>query len=127
MVEATTNAPQEVLHDVALQIAAANAQYIGRDDVPSEVLEHEKEILKAQALNEDSKKPLAIIEKMLNGRIVKFYKETCLTEHITVGQYLKDNGNATVLRFIRYAMGEGLQKREDDFVGEVMAQAAGIK
>ncbi len=134
MVEATTNAPQEVLHDVALQIAAANAQYIGRDDVPSEVLEHEKEILKAQALNEDSKKPLAIIEKMLNGRIVKFYKETCLTEQIfvknqdiTVGQYLKDNGNATVLRFIRYAMGEGLQKREDDFVGEVMAQAAGIK
>lgn len=130
MVEASKGASEEVVHDVALQIAAANAQYVSRDQVPQSEVEHEKEILKAQAMNEDSKKPEAIIEKMLVGRINKFYKEVCLNEQvfvknpdITIAQYLKQNGDVTVLRFVRYAMGEGLQKREDDFVGEVMAQA----
>ena len=130
MVEASKGASEEVVHDVALQIAAANAQYVTRDEVPQSEVEHEKEILKAQAMNEDSKKPEAIIEKMLVGRINKFYKEVCLTEQvfvknpdITIAQYLKQSGDVTVLRFTRYAMGEGLQKREDDFVGEVMAQA----
>lgn len=130
MVEASKGASEEVVHDVALQIAAANAQYVTRDEVPQSEVEHEKEILKAQAMNEDSKKPEAIIEKMLVGRINKFYKEVCLTEQvfvknpdITIAQYLKQNGDVTVIRFTRYAMGEGLQKREDDFVGEVMAQA----
>ena len=130
MVEASKGASEEVVHDVALQIAAANAQYVTRDEVPQSEVEHEKEILKAQAMNEDSKKPEAIIEKMLVGRINKFYKEVCLTEQvfvknpdITIAQYLKQSGDVTVIRFTRYAMGEGLQKREDDFVGEVMAQA----
>lgn len=130
MVEASKGANSEVVHDVALQIAAANSQYVTRDEVPQAEVEHEKEILKAQAMNEDSKKPEAIIEKMLVGRINKFYKEVCLTEQvfvknpdITIAQYLKQNGDVTVIRFTRYAMGEGLQKREDDFVGEVMAQA----
>ena len=130
MVEASNGASEEVVHDVALQIAAANAQYVNRDEVPASEVEHEKEILKAQAMNEDSKKPEAIIEKMLVGRINKFYKEVCLNEQvfvknpdITIAQYLKQNGDVTVIRFTRYAMGEGLQKREDDFVGEVMAQA----
>ena len=130
MVEASKGASEEVVHDVALQIAAANAQYVNRDEVPASEVEHEKEILKAQAMNEDSKKPEAIIEKMLVGRINKFYKEVCLNEQvfvknpdITIAQYLKQNGDVTVIRFTRYAMGEGLQKREDDFVGEVMAQA----
>lgn len=130
MVEASKGASSEVVHDVALQIAAANSQYVTRDEVPQAEVEHEKEILKAQAINEDSKKPEAIIEKMLVGRINKFYKEVCLTEQvfvknpdITIAQYLKQNGDVTVIRFTRYAMGEGLQKREDDFVGEVMAQA----
>lgn len=130
MVEASKGASSEVVHDVALQIAAANSQYVTRDEVPQAEVEHEKEILKAQAMNEDSKKPEAIIEKMLVGRINKFYKEVCLTEQvfvknpdITIAQYLKQNGDVTVIRFTRYAMGEGLQKREDDFVGEVMAQA----
>lgn len=130
MVEASKGASSEVVHDVALQIAAANSQYVTRDEVPKAEVEHEKEILKAQAMNEDSKKPEAIIEKMLVGRINKFYKEVCLTEQvfvknpdITIAQYLKQNGDVTVIRFTRYAMGEGLQKREDDFVGEVMAQA----
>lgn len=130
MVEASKGASSEVVHDVALQIAAANSQYVTRDEVPQAEVEHEKEILKAQAMNEDSKKPEAIIEKMLVGRINKFYKDVCLTEQvfvknpdITIAQYLKQNGDVTVIRFTRYAMGEGLQKREDDFVGEVMAQA----
>ena len=130
MVEASNGASEEVVHDVALQIAAANAQYVNRDEVPASEVEHEKEILKPQAMNEDSKKPEAIIEKMLVGRINKFYKEVCLNEQvfvknpdITIAQYLKQNGDVTVIRFTRYAMGEGLQKREDDFVGEVMAQA----
>ena len=130
MVEATQGASAEVVHDVALQIAAANAQYVCREEVPQSEVDHEKEILKAQALNEDSKKPEAIIEKMLVGRINKFYKDVCLNEQVfvkngdlTISQYLKQNGDVKVIRFTRYAMGEGLQKREDDFVGEVMAQA----
>ncbi|MCM1305733.1 MAG: translation elongation factor Ts [Bacteroides sp.] len=134
MVEASKGAGKDVIHDVALQIAAANAQYVTRDEVPASEVEHEKEILKAQALNEDNPKPEAIIEKMMVGRINKFYKDICLVEQpfvkngdLTIAQYLKNNGNATVIRFTRYAMGEGLQKREDDFVGEVMAQAGMIK
>lgn len=130
MVEANEGASPEVIHDVALQIAAANAQYVSRDEVPASEVEHEKEILKAQALNEPNPKPEAIIEKMLVGRINKFYKDICLTEQVfvkngdlTISQYLAQNGNVKIARFTRYAMGEGLQKREDDFVGEVMAQA----
>jgi len=133
MVEASAGVGADVIHDVALQIAAANAQYVTRDEVPAAEVEHEKEILKAQALNEPQPKPEAIIEKMLVGRINKFYKEVCLTEQqfvkngdLSIAQYLKQNGDAKIVRFTRYAMGEGLQKREDDFVGEVMAQA-GLK
>ena len=130
MVEATQGASAEVVHDVALQIAAANAQYVCREEVPHSEVDHEKEILKAQALNEDSKKPEAIIEKMLVGRINKFYKDVCLNEQdfvkngdLTMSQQRKQNRDVKVIRCTRYAMGEGLQKREDDFVGEVMAQA----
>ena len=134
MGEASKGASKDVIHDVALQIAAANAQYVTRDEVPASEVEHEKEILKAQALNEENPKPEAIIEKMMVGRINKFYKDICLVEQpfvkdgdLTIAQYLKNNGNAAIIRFTRYAMGEGLQKREDDFVGEVMAQAGMIK
>ena len=134
MVEASKGASKDVIHDVALQIAAANAQYVTRDEVLASEVEHEKEILKAQALNEENPKPEAIIEKMMVGRINKFYKDICLVEQpfvkdgdLTIAQYLKNNGNAAIIRFTRYAMGEGLQKREDDFVGEVMAQAGMIK
>ncbi len=133
MVEATAGTCIEVLHDVALQLAAASAQYVNKSDVPSDVVEHEKSILKAQSLNEPNPKPLPIIEKMIEGRINKFFKEICLLEQIfvknsdiTIAQYLKQNGNAAIIRFVRYAMGEGLQKREDNFAEEVMAQA-GLK
>lgn len=127
MVEACGCCSDEVLHDVALQIAAASAQYISKNDVPAEVVAHEKEILKAQSLNEENPKPLAIIEKMIEGRINKFFKEICLLDQVfvknsdlTIAQYL--NG-AKIYRFVRYAMGEGLQKREDNFAEEVMQQA----
>ena len=130
LVEANAGADLAVIHDVALQIAAANAQYVSRNEVPAAEVEHEKEILKAQALNEPNPKPEAIIEKMLVGRINKFYKDICLEEQVfvkngdlTISQYLAANGGVKIARFTRYAMGEGLQKREDDFVGEVMAQA----
>jgi len=130
MVEASKGIAAEVIHDVALQIAAANASYVDKSEVPSEEVEHEKEILKAQALNEPNPKPEAIINKMIEGRVQKYYKDVCLLEQafvkngdITIGQYLHQNGDAKVIKFTRYAMGEGLQKREDDFVGEVMAQA----
>ena len=133
MVEACGCCKDEVLHDVALQIAAANAQYINKDQVPADVVEHEKEILKAQSLNEENPKPLAIIEKMIEGRINKFFKEICLLDQVfvknsdvTISQYLKENGDAKIFRFVRYAMGEGLQKREDNFAEEVMQQA-GLK
>ena len=133
MVEACGCCSDVVLHDVALQIAAASAQYISKNDVPAEVVAHEKEILKAQSLNEENPKPLAIIEKMIEGRINKFFKEICLLDQVfvknsdvTIGQYLKDNGGTKIFRFVRYAMGEGLQKREDNFAEEVMQQA-GLK
>ena len=133
MVEACGCCKDEVLHDVALQIAAASAQYISKDQVPADVVEHEKEILKAQSLNEENPKPLAIIEKMIEGRINKFFKEICLLDQVfvkngdlTIGQYLKENGDAKIIRFVRYTMGEGLQKREDNFAEEVMQQA-GLK
>jgi elongation factor Ts len=130
MVEACGCCSDEVLHDVALQIAAASAQYISKNDVPAEVVAHEKEILKAQSLNEENPKPLAIIEKMIEGRINKFFKEICLLDQVfvknsdlTIAQY---HNGAKIFRFVRYAMGEGLQKREDNFAEEVMQQA-GLK
>lgn len=131
IVEASEGAAQEVIHDVALQIAAANAQYVKKEEVPTGELEHEKEILKAQALNEPNPKPLAIIEKMIDGRINKFYKDVCLNEQVfvkngdlTIAQYLKQNGGVVINKFVRFAMGEGLQKKEDDFAGEVMGAVA---
>lgn len=133
LVEASAGTSKEVAHDVALQIAAAAAQYVSKDEVPADTVAHEKEILKAQSLNEPNPKPLPIIEKMIEGRIGKFFKEICLLEQVfvknsdlTIAQYLKQNGDAKIIRFVRYAMGEGLQKREDNFADEVMAQA-GLK
>jgi len=130
LVEASASTPDDVIHNVALQIAAAKAQYLKAEDVPAEVLEKEKEILKAQALNEPNPKPIAIIEKMVEGRIKKFYKDVCLLEQdfvknndMTISKYVKDNGGE-IRSFIRFEMGEGLQKKEDDFVKEVMSQVA---
>ena len=126
----------EVAHDIALQIAAASPvapEYVRRSEVRADHLEHEKEILAAQARNEG--KPEKIIEKMVMGRVDKFYKEVCLLEQ----PFVKDPDmnvekmiaakakGADVIRFVRYKMGEGLEKRVDDLAAEVAAQTAGIK
>ena len=125
-------AAHEFAHDVALQIAAAKPFYVIPAEGPQGELEKEKEILTAQALNEG--KPAAIVEKMVLGRINKYYKDVCLMEQqfvknpdMTIKQYLasvnKENGiNLTVKRFVRFEMGEGLEKRADNFVDEVMSQ-----
>ena len=114
------------IHDVALQIASAKPSYINIEDVDTTELEKEKEILRAQALNEG--KPENIVDKMVIGRINKYYKEVCLMEQ----PFVKDgdisvkkmiNGAFNVVRFARFEMGEGLEKRQDDFAAEVAKQA----
>ena len=127
LVDVEGEAVAEKLHDVAMQIAAAKPNCISRDDVNQADVEKEKEILRAQALNEPKPKPEAIIEKMVNGRIEKYYKEVCLMEQPfvkdqdqSVGQMV--GGAFKGLSFTRFEMGEGLQKREDNFAEEVMSQ-----
>ena len=130
-----SDAVKEVAHDVALQIAAASPvapEYVRRSEVDPSHLEHEKEILIAQARNEG--KPEKIIEKMVEGRIVKFYKEVCLLEQpfvkdgdISVQKMIDAKAKgADVVRFTRYKMGEGLEKKVNDLAAEVAAQTAGM-
>ena len=110
--------------DVAMQIAASNPLAVDRDGVPSEELEHEKEVLRKQALEEG--KPEKIIERMVEGRIKKFYQEVCLTEQVFVkdpDKTVKDIlGKTKVNRFVRYQLGEGIEKKQEDFAAEVAAQ-----
>ncbi len=117
------------LHDVALQIAAAKPAYITEKDVPADVVEKEKEILLAQMQNDEknANKPREILEKIVAGKIGKFYTENCLMKQafvkddsLTVEKVVGDK--FTVARFIRWEMGEGLEKRNDDFAAEVAAQ-----
>lgn len=118
--------------DVAMQIAAMSPQYVRREDVPTEQIEKEKEILKVQAINEG--KPANIAEKMVNGRIEKYYTEICLLEQPfikdsdkTVEQVVKEKissigENISIRRFVRFEMGEGIEKKEENFAEEVMKQ-----
>jgi elongation factor Ts len=115
--------------DVAMQIAALGTQYLNRDDVPAEVIEHEKEVMKAEVIN--SGKPEAIADKIVMGKINKFYKENCLVDQEfvkdnkqTVKQYVDSvakslGGAITIKQFVRFEKGEGLEKRQDDFAAEV--------
>lgn len=114
----------ELGKDIAMQIAASAPTAIDRDGVDAADLEHEKEILRKQALEEG--KPANIVERMVEGRIKKFYKEVCLVEQIfvkdnekTVQDILKD---VKVLNFTRYLLGEGIEKKQEDFAAEVAAQ-----
>ncbi len=122
---------KEVLHDVALQIAAASPvapEYVTRDQVNPEHLQHETEILAAQARNEG--KPEKIIEKMVQGRINKFYEEVCLMEQIfvkdgetRVGKMIETKAPGTkIVAFTRYKMGDGLEKKVNDLAAEVAEQ-----
>ena len=117
-------------HDITLHIAAAKPQFVRREEVPSANLEKEREILTQQALNEG--KPAKIVERMVEGRINKYYQEVCLLEQpfvkdpdITVAKML--NGKATVVRFVRFERGEGLEKRHDDLAADIAAEQAKMK
>ncbi len=121
-----------LVDDIAMQIAAAKPEYINKEDVPADVIEHEKAILLAQTINEG--KPEKIAERIVEGRLNKFYQDICLLEQpfvkngdkiinevlseatLTIGEKIN------VRRFVRYEMGEGLQKRQDNFAEEVLKQ-----
>jgi elongation factor Ts len=130
---AKTDQFREFARDIAMQIAAANPKFVRREEVPGDEIEKEKEILKNQALNEG--KPEKIVEKMVEGRISKYYEEFCLLEQSfikdpdkTISELLNEKiskigENITIRRFVRYELGEGLEKKVDNFVEEVMAQA----
>lgn len=134
---AKTDEFKELVHDIALQIAASAPEYVSREEVRTEHLDHEKEILAAQARNEG--KPEKIIEKMVEGRVEKFYKEVCLLEQpfvknpdVTIEQMItekvaKIGEKISVRRFVRYKLGEGLEKRVDDLAAEVAAQTAAMQ
>ena len=120
---------RDTARDVAMHVAAMRPLYLNREEVPEEVLNHEKEIIKEQAINEG--KPADIAEKMVVGRVNKYYKEVCLLEQEfikdsdkTVEQFAKANGG-TIKKMIRYEVGEGIEKRTDDFAEEVMKQING--
>ena len=119
----------EVAKDVAMQAAAMKPLYVFPAEVPGDVLDNERDILKEQAINEG--KPADIAEKMVAGRIKKFYKEICLNEQpfikdgdISVGDYVKNN-HGEIVSMVRYEVGEGMEKRNDNFAEEVMNQVKG--
>ena len=120
------NASVELAKDICMQIAAAKPEFLKREDVPAERVDKEMEILKAQAMNEG--KPAEIAEKMVQGRIGKFYGEICLVDQ----EYVKDSSmkvcdllkskGANIVRFARFEKGEGIEKKEENFAEEVMKQ-----
>lgn len=122
---------KKVARDVAMHVAATNPLFLSKDQVDAETLEKEKEIYRVQALNEG--KPANIVEKMVMGRISKYYKEVCLLEQPfvknpdqTVTQYVKDSskefGAIEIVKFARFEKGEGIEKKQEDFAAEVAAQ-----
>ncbi|MBR6613642.1 MAG: translation elongation factor Ts [Clostridia bacterium] len=123
------------VRDIAMHIVASNPKYVSRDEVPADVVEAEKEILKAQALNEG--KPAAIVDKMVEGRINKFFEEVCLLDQPfvkdqdkTVQEVLNEKiavigENIVIRRFVRFERGEGIEKKKENFAEEVMKQING--
>ena len=128
---AKTEEFKQLVKDIAMQIAASSPEYVSREDVPEDVVAHERKIFAAAALNEG--KPEHIIDKIVDGRMEKFYADMCLLEQpfvkdpdITVQQLLhekiaKIGENINVRRFVRYERGEGIEKRQEDFAAEVMS------
>lgn len=133
---AKTDEFKSLARDIAMQIAAAKPEYVRREEVPAEALNKEREILRAQALNEG--KPEKIVDKMVTGRIEKYYKEICLLEqpfikdtNLTVQQLLtekiaKIGENISVRRFVRYELGEGIDKKQTDLAAEVEAMTQNV-
>ncbi len=128
---AKTDNFKTLARDIAMQIAATSPACVRREEVDPAVLEHEREILRAQALNEG--KPANIVEKMITGRVEKYYKDVCLMEQTfiknpdqTITQLVNENiskigENISIRRFTRYQLGEGMEKKANDFAAEVMA------
>ena len=129
---AKTDAFKTLVKDIAMHIAAANPSYLRREEVPTAELEHEKMVLSEQARNEG--KPEKIIEKMVTGRIEKYYKEVCLLEQpfvkdpdktisdLITESIAKIGENISIRRFTRYQLGEGIEKKQEDFAAEVMSK-----
>jgi len=126
---------RQLAYDIAMQVAASNPEYLSREDVPAADLEREREVLIAQALEEG--KPEKVVEKMVEGRIEKFYKENCLLEQpfikdpdktiqkLVHEHVAKIGENISIRRFTRYEVGEGIEKEQSDFAAEVMSQIKG--
>lgn len=124
-----SNVNEEVSKDVAMHVAAMAPICVSKEGVPADTLEREKAVIKEQVMNEG--KPADIAEKMVQGRIQKFYKEICLEEQefikdssMNVATFVKNNGGK-IEKMVRYAVGEGIEKKEEDFASEVMNQIKG--
>ena len=132
---AKTDEFKDFVRDIAMQVAATNPTYVSRDEVSAEEIEKEKEVLRHQALNEG--KPEKIVEQMVNGRIEKYYEQVCLLDQkfikdpdVTIENLLhekisKIGENLKIRRFARFEVGEGLEKREENFADEVSKQING--
>lgn len=126
---AKTDDFQALAKDIAMHIAAAKPEYLNSEEVPADVIENERNILRAQALNEG--KPEKIVEKMVEGRVAKFYKDVCLVDQpfvkdpdktisgLITEKIAKIGENISIRRFVRYELGEGMTKKEDNFADEV--------
>ena len=141
--EVVNEAVKEALKNVAMQIAALHAKYVSQADVDADYINHEKEILLAQIMNDpkESQKPEKVIQGMINGRINKEMKEICLLDQVyvkaedgkqSVAKYLEEVGKANgteikIQKFVRFETGEGLEKKNEDFAAEVAAQMAGTR
>ena len=124
VLEGTTD--EDLAKDISMHIAALNPKYISREDVAQDEVERERQVLTQQALNEG--KPEKIVAKMVEGRLGKFFEEICVNEQafvkdpdVKVGKYVQSKG-AKIANFVRYEVGEGMEKREEDFAAEVMNQ-----
>ena len=127
---------KELVHDIALHIAAAKPEFVSADEVPAEKIENEKRILREQAMNEPKPKPAAVIDKMVEGRIQKYFEEVALLEQKfvkdpskTVKQLVAEatgtiGEKISIRRFVRFEMGGGLEKRKDNFAEEINEQLA---
>ena len=125
----------DVARDVAMQVCAMSPIAVNRDGVPAEMVEHEKEVIKAEIKNDEKNKnkPEDILEKMSVGRLNKFYKEVCLEEQdfikdsgMTVKKYV-ESANGKIVSIVRFSVGEGIEKRQDNFAEEVMSQINGAE
>ncbi len=127
---------KELVHDIALHIAAAKPEFVSAEEIPADKIENEKRILREQAMNEPKPKPAAVIDKMVEGRIQKYFEEVALLEQKfvkdpskTVKQLVAEatgtiGEKISIRRFVRFEMGEGLEKRKDNFAEEINEQLA---